>query len=63
MRRDASCEDRKSFDPDKTKRQRCIEAIRPLFPQEYEIVAGGSTSIDISLYDKAAGMQHLLYVL
>lgn len=63
MRRDASCEDRKSFDPDKTKRQRCIEAIRPLFPQEYEIVAGGATSIDISLYDKAAGMQHLLDVL
>lgn len=57
--RDASEEERKAFDPDKKKRRKCISAIKHLFPENYDIVAGGSTSIDIGTFNKRAGMMHL----
>jgi len=59
LRRDASPQERQAFDPDKTRRITCIEAVRDIFPDSYELVAGGSTSIDIALYNKAAGIAHI----
>lgn len=55
-------EERKSFDPTGEKRKNFITKIREeqIFPENYEIIPGGSTSIDIGLYDKESGMRHLI---
>lgn len=58
--REAPKEERKNFDPTMEKRKLAIEKIRHLFPEGYELIAGGSTSIDIGLYDKKSGMEHLI---
>ena len=56
-------EERRVFDPDKKKRIACINAVRDIFSDSYEMVPGGSTSIDVALYNKADGMEHLRDIL
>ena len=58
--RDSTDEQRKNFDPDGERRSAAIKKFRHLFPNEYEVIPGGKTSIDVSLYNKEAGMRHLL---
>lgn len=55
-------QERKNFDPTGEKRKNFIAKIREakIFPENYEIIVGGSTSIDIGLYDKESGMRHLI---
>lgn len=63
--RDSSSEVRNAFDPDKRRRRAAIQAIREQLPalpddKEYEILPAGSTSIDVGLHDKKAGMEHII---
>ena len=58
--RDSTDEQRKNFDPDGERRSAAIKKFRHLFPNEYEVIPGGKTSIDVSLYNKEAGLRHLL---
>ena len=58
--RQSSDEERKNFDPNGDRRRAAIQKFRNLFPNEYEVIPGGKTSIDVSLYNKEAGMRHLL---
>lgn len=58
--RDSDTEKRKKFDPDKSRRKKIIERLRNFLPEKYEIIAGGSTSIDVGIYDKESGMRHLM---
>lgn len=59
--RSSSSETRKNFDPDKTKRLQAIEKIKNLFPDSYEIIPGGQTSIDLSLMNKKHGLEHIIH--
>lgn len=56
--RTASRSEREGYDPDKQKRVQIGEILKPYFPYG-EIISGGSTSIDLSLADKYAGLHHL----
>lgn len=58
--RDSTQSDRSKLDPNKILRKKIINTIRPLFPDEYEIIAAGQTSIDVSLVNKKVGMEHIL---
>lgn len=58
--RDSTDEQRRKFDPDGGRRRAAIEKFRHLFLAEYEVIPGGKTSIDVSLYNKEAGMRHFL---
>lgn len=60
--RDVSDEERKNFDPDNSKRNRAIELLRKekIFPESFELIAGGSISIDVGLYNKKSWMEHII---
>ena len=58
--RASSDEERKNFDPNGDRRRAAIQKFRHFFPNKYEVIPGGKTSIDVSLYNKEAGMRHLL---
>lgn len=60
--RDISDEERKNFDPTGERRRQAISEIisANIFDKNCEIIPGGSTSIDIGLYDKESGMRHLI---
>lgn len=60
--RNITTEERKIFDATGERRRKFIQILRSekIFPEHYEIVAWGSTSIDVGIYDKYAGMQHLI---
>lgn len=57
-----SDEERKNFDPGAIKRNNAIKKIREakIFPEKYEIIAGGSTSIDVGIHNKESGMRNML---
>lgn len=60
--RDISDKERKNFDPTGERRKKAIEELVSLriFSENCEIIPGGSTSIDVGIYDKEAGMRHLI---
>lgn len=58
--RDSDTEKRKNFDPNGEFRKKIISRLRDFLPEKYEIISGGSTSIDVGIYDKEAGMRHLM---
>lgn len=57
-----SDDERENFDPNADKRNKFIELLRAweVFPKNYEIIAGGSTSIDIGLHNKETGMRNAI---
>lgn len=61
--RNSNDKERKNFDPDKSKRKKAAayisEKISPI-ASNIEVLAAGSTSIDISLHDKGSGMRHIM---
>ncbi len=56
--RESSKEARNNFDPDKQKRIHYGNILKQYFPL-WEIIPGGSTTIDITLCTKYDGLQHL----
>lgn len=56
--RDSSKEERENFDPDKKKRNAYGHTLRGFF-SSWEIIPGGSTTIDVSLCTKYDGLMHL----
>ncbi len=58
--RSASVQERNSLDPNAEKRQQIITQLKEIFPDFFEILPGGKTTIDIALINKEYGMRHLM---
>ncbi len=58
--RDVSTDERNLLDPDAIKRWKIITQLKAIFPDFFEILPGGKTTIDIALINKEYGMRHVM---
>lgn len=58
----APLEEKKKWDPDKTKRLKIVRILRESFKGQYQVSLGGTTSIDITMkgVDKASALEILM---
>ncbi len=58
--RNSSTQKRNSLDPNATKRREITLSLKKIFPDFFEILPGGKTSIDIAVINKEYGMRHII---